>query len=147
MAEKEEWGIQKTVIAWYDSQYPPSHPYWHLLVCHQNGSVNYGKFKGYILQLMGVRANVPDLALYISKGGWCGLFLEIKTKIGKVTKDQNEFHARLINQGYAVLCGFGIDHSIDIIKKYLAGRIIRTYQWKPPSHPRPKSPGKLSLVK
>lgn len=131
MASKEEWGIQKTIVGWYDSQYPESHPYWHLLVCHQNGSVNYGKFKGYIMKLMGVRANIPDLVLYVANGGFHGLHLEIKTKTGRITKEQKEFHQRLSNQGYAVLGGFGVDHSIDVIKKYLEGRTIRTYQWKP----------------
>lgn len=133
MAAKEEWGIQKTVVGWYDSQYPKNHPYWHLLVCHQNGSVNYGKIKGFILKLMGVRANVPDLILYIAKGGWNGLFLEIKTKTGKVTKGQREFHQRLLNQGYAVLSGYGVDQSIGIVKRYLAGQNIRTYEWKQPN--------------
>jgi hypothetical protein len=146
LTAKAEWGIQKAIIAWYDTQYPPSHPYWHLLVCHQNGSVNYGKFKGYILKQMGVRANIPDLMLYIAKGGFNGLFLEVKTNTGKITKDQKEFHQRLLNQGYAVLGGYGIDNSIEIIKKYLCGRIIRTYEWKQPPE-NLTSLGKLSLVK
>lgn len=131
MAAKEEWGIQKAVIKWFDGQYPETHEFWHLLCYNQNGSVNFGKIKGYILKLMGVRAGIPDLTLYVARGGWHGLLVEIKTEKGKFAKNQETFHKRFINQGFAVEGGYGVDHSIMIIKQYLLGRNIRRYEWTP----------------
>lgn len=125
MAQKDEWRIQKAVIEWYDYQYPPSHEYHHLLVYNQNGSVNLGKIKGAILKLMGVRAGIPDLTLYLARGGHNGLLVELKTEKGRITKDQSIFHKRLTNAGYAVEGSHGVDNSIALIKRYIAGQHIK----------------------
>lgn len=130
---KEEWGIQKAIVSWYNQQYPDGHQFHGLLTCHQNGSVNYGKIKGCVMKAMGVRAGIPDLVLYMPRGGYHALFVEVKTKDGKVSKVQKDYHARLIDQGYAVQSGQGTDHGIIVIKRYILGQIIKdrgTLTWE-----------------
>lgn len=118
MAQKGEWGIQKAIIEWWDWQH---HADKDLLVCHQNGSVNYGGFKGKIMQDMGVRPGIPDLQLLMARGQWIGLFVEVKSDDGTLSKVQKIYHGRLIEQGYCVRTCKSLDECIEIIKNYLSG--------------------------
>lgn len=116
MAQKEEWGIQKAVVEWFEMQHKEIAD---LLVCHQNGSVNYGAYKGKIMQQMGVKRDMPDLQLLLAKAQWHGYFLEVKTKNGYLTKEQKAKHQRLMEQGYLVQVGYGVDDCIALMSRYV----------------------------
>lgn len=78
------------------------------------------------LKLMGVLKGFPDLFLFIPKGGWHGLFIELKQKNAKqsnVSDNQAQMLERLTSQGYCCKVCFGANEAIDTIKDYLNEKI------------------------
>lgn len=74
---------------------------------------------------MGVLAGFPDLFLFIAKGGYHGLFIELKApksktrQAGKVSDNQQTMLTRLHSQGYCTAVCFGANEAIKTIKEYL----------------------------
>jgi hypothetical protein len=68
---------------------------------------------------MGVKAGVPDLQLLVPNGLIHGLWIELKSKIGKLQPSQRLMMQRLEEQGYLCKVCFGADEAINEIKKYL----------------------------
>ena len=74
------------------------------------------------LKAEGVKAGVPDLMLPVARGGYHGLFIEMKRmKGGRVTKQQTEWLNRLIRQGYSAVVCRGCHDAIQTIEDYLRG--------------------------
>jgi hypothetical protein len=68
---------------------------------------------------MGVKAGVPDLQLLVPNGLIHGLWIELKSKAGKLQPNQRLMIQRLEEQGYLLQSLFGADEAIQEIKKYL----------------------------
>ena len=68
---------------------------------------------------MGVKAGVPDLQLLVPNGLIHGLWIELKSKKGKLQPSQRLMMQRLEEQGYLCKVCFGADEAINEIKKYL----------------------------
>lgn len=79
---------------------------------------------------MGTKAGFPDLFLFVPKGGYHGLFIELKRpksktadsktrQAGKVQLTQQIMLDRLSAMGYKVVVAYGANHAIDEIKAYL----------------------------
>jgi len=68
---------------------------------------------------MGVKAGVPDLQLLVPNGLIHGLWIELKSKTGKLQPSQRLMMQRLEEQGYLCKVCFGADEAINEIKKYL----------------------------
>ncbi|MEC8055725.1 MAG: VRR-NUC domain-containing protein [Pseudomonadota bacterium] len=71
------------------------------------------------LKKMGVKAGVPDLQLIVPNGEVHGLWIELKSKKGKLQPSQRLMIQRLEAQGYLCKVCFGADEAINEIKKYL----------------------------
>lgn len=71
------------------------------------------------LKAEGVMAGVSDCFLMIPKGGWHGLFIEMKVKGGKLSDSQREFMGMAILMGYQAVVCFGFDEAKDAITEYL----------------------------
>jgi hypothetical protein len=71
------------------------------------------------LKKQGVKAGVPDLFLPISRGGYHGLFIELKYGKNKPTEKQAEWLKSLNEQGYAVAVCYGCEEASEKILKYL----------------------------
>ena len=57
------------------------------------------------LKAQGVKSGVPDLHLPVSRKGYNGLYIEMKTDIGRPTENQKWWIEKLNIQGnYAVVC-------------------------------------------
>lgn len=67
---------------------------------------------------MGTLAGFPDLFLFIPKGGYHGLFVELKSKAAAPTTTKTIIE-RLIKQGYMAVVCFGADDAIQAIKNYI----------------------------
>ena len=79
----------------------------------------------------------PDISIFVARGGFHGFFLELKTKENSpVLKDgsysnaekyqgQLNYGLALTEEGYFWDFGIGFNHSIDLIKKYMNGEIVR----------------------
>ncbi|WP_336163562.1 VRR-NUC domain-containing protein [Acinetobacter ursingii] len=68
---------------------------------------------------MGVKAGVPDLQLLVPNGLIHGLWIELKSKAGKLQPSQRLMMQRLEEQGYMCKVCFGADEAIQEIKNYL----------------------------
>lgn len=71
------------------------------------------------LQGEGVKPGVPDLFLAAPRGPWLGLFVEMKDEhTGKLSKDQEAWVDRLIEQRYRVVVCHGAEKALEDILSY-----------------------------
>ena len=94
------------------------HPEVDLLFHIPNGG-SRNKLEAANLKKQGVRAGVPDLFLPVARGKYHGLFIELKYGKNKTTQKQNEWLAKLNEQGYAVAVCYGCNEASKKIIKYL----------------------------
>ena len=74
------------------------------------------------LKKEGVRRGVPDMFLALPRGGWHGLFIEMKRRRGGVvSREQKEYIAALNAAGYRACVCRGCDEAFEAIKKYIGG--------------------------
>lgn len=72
------------------------------------------------LKKEGVRSGVPDLVLPVARGGYHGLYIEMKRiRHGKVSKDQREWLDALNEQNYCAIVCKGADEAQEAIVRYL----------------------------
>ena len=71
------------------------------------------------LKRMGVRAGVPDLVLPSPRGGYAGLYIEMKVGANRPSKEQKEWLEMLANRGYKTLVCYGGNEAIDALEKYV----------------------------
>ncbi len=61
----------------------------------------------------------PDLQITEARKGYHGLFIELKTKNGRMTKHQKEWIDDLNKRGYYARCCYGLEEALDTIDFYL----------------------------
>lgn len=72
------------------------------------------------LKAEGVKAGVPDIFLPAARGGYHGLYIELKrTKGGRLSVEQVQWITDLLGQGYAVYKCEGWVKAKEIIESYL----------------------------
>jgi VRR-NUC domain-containing protein len=133
--EPSESQHQAAVIAWWDvyaktKQLDPS-----LLFAVPNGSVLAGDARRRAMQMhrlkcTGLRVGCPDLILALPSGAFHGMFIEMKSKEGKVNEDQREYHTLLRRHDYNVVTAFGSDEAITAIKAYVERSNWRESAWR-----------------
>ena len=75
----------------------------------------------YQLKRQGVRAGVPDLCVPIARGGYHGLYIEMKRADGgRMTREQQEWVGLLKSEGYCAECCHGAGEAIALLDWYLA---------------------------
>lgn len=85
-------------------------------------SPNGGKMsniRGQILKSMGVSAGFPDIFIPIPTLEYHGLFVEMKSKAGKLSDMQREWCTFLKAQKYAVYIAYTTDDAIQCVQDYL----------------------------
>jgi len=72
------------------------------------------------LKKLGVKPGVPDLCLPVARGGWHGLFIEMKRqKGGRLSDDQKAWLEALNDGGYRAERCDGAEAACDLIWQYL----------------------------
>lgn len=72
------------------------------------------------LKKQGVKRGVPDMCLPVARGGYHGLYVELKRqKGGTVSDEQREWIAALNTQGYKAIICHGAEEAIEQIRGYL----------------------------
>lgn len=66
-------------------------------------------------------SGVPDMFLPVAIPPFHGLYIELKTATGKLSKNQKEWQWQLRQQGYAADVAYGADQAIELLRQYLAG--------------------------
>lgn len=75
------------------------------------------------LKKQGVKRGVPDMCLPVPRGGFNGLYIELKrVKGGTVSDEQREWIAALNKQGYKAIICHGAEEAIEQIRGYLNGQ-------------------------
>lgn len=101
------------------------HPELALLFHIPNGGKR-GKAEAARFKAMGVKSGVPDLCLPVSRGGYHGLYIELKRRRGgQVSGDQREWIAALLNNGYCARVCRGSQEAIEVIRIYIEGGLQR----------------------
>jgi hypothetical protein len=110
---------QITLFEWVALQ-TRRHPELELLYHIPNGGHRH-KTTAMRLKAEGVKAGVPDLCLPVPRGGYHGLYIEMKASKGRLTENQSMWLGVLAENGYrAALCHGWVEASI-VIKNYLKG--------------------------
>lgn len=71
------------------------------------------------LKRMGVKPGIPDLFLPFPAGGWCGLWLEMKTEEGRPTLCQRDWIEYLRSVGYCAYVCHNAGEAINALEDYL----------------------------
>lgn len=106
---------QMLTVAWFRAQYPSLAM---LLFAIPNGGQRNPATAAH-LKAEGVVAGIPDLFLAVPMGQDHGLFLEMKTPTGVVSKAQHAAHSSLRAQGYRVDIARGYEAAKTLLREYL----------------------------
>lgn len=110
---------QELVMRWAIGQ-EGAWPELALLHAIPNGGLR-SKRTAAALKRTGVKPGVPDLCLPIARGGFHGLYVEMKRRTGgRVEPEQKAWHARLAAEGYHVAVCRGHEQAIAVLRDYLA---------------------------
>ncbi|MCL2703876.1 MAG: VRR-NUC domain-containing protein [Defluviitaleaceae bacterium] len=120
--ESEE---QQALFEWAQYQkgkYPEIELLYHTPNGGRRGKAEAGRFKA-----EGVKSGVPDLFLPVARGGYFGLYVEMKRrKGGKESDAQLELFPKLRKQGYKVETCKGWEAAAQTIIKYMA---LKPTEW------------------
>lgn len=67
----------------------------------------------------GLKPGVPDICLPVARGGFHGLYIEMKFGKNKTTKSQEGWHFKLTEQGYLVMVCYGMQNAKQVVTDYL----------------------------
>lgn len=110
MSEASE---QRSVIEWAG--------YAHVPIFHIPNGGSRDRREAYQLKLQGVKAGVPDLMVPVARGGYHGLFVEMKRSDGgSVSAKQRAWLDELSRQGYMAVVCHGAMEAIARIRAYLS---------------------------
>lgn len=112
---------QRIIFQWAAME-TAAHPELGLLYAIPNGGKRAIK-TAIALKAQGVKSGVPDMCLPVSRGGYHGLYIELKRqKGGTVSETQKSWITALAGQGYKAVVCRGAEDAIGTIKNYLGGR-------------------------
>lgn len=110
---------QKALFAWAKLA-STTHPDLRLLYAIPNGGKRSKAVAGK-LKAEGVKTGVLDTCLPVARGGFHGLYLEMKRrKGGKVSADQKRWVEDLRAEGYSAVVCRGWDEAREVLLAYLA---------------------------
>lgn len=96
----------------------PRYPVLGLIFAIPNGGARHIKVAAK-LKAEGVKKGIPDLFFAYPARGYHGLFIELKTESGRVSKEQKEMIERLSKVGYKAVVCRGWEDAKDEILNYL----------------------------
>lgn len=96
------------------------HPNIALHTLHIGNERKASYYAGYIMKRMGVLKGASDLFMAWPCGGFHGLFIEVKSKIGRPSAEQKAFLQRMREVGYRAEICYGAEEVINTMKEYIA---------------------------
>lgn len=127
MSEHDE---QAAVINWaFDNM--AEYPELDLLHAIPNGAMlgggRIGAMRMNYLKAEGLRPGVCDLFLPVARGGYFGLYIEMKTDTGTLSENQKEFIRAVQEQGFMALTARGRWVAIEALEKYMKQKPTKRY--------------------
>lgn len=90
------------------------------LMYHIPNGGKRGKVEAIHFKAEGVKAGVPDICLPVPRGGWHGLYIELKRREGgRVSPEQTKWLEDLMRQGYYTAICRGWEDAQRVILAYL----------------------------
>lgn len=96
------------------------HPKIAKVTFHIPNERKQNKVFGLVMAHMGVISGVPDLFMAYASQGFYGMFIEMKSKKGKLTNHQKNMIGLLTDNNYLVKVAYGSEQAIQIMSAYLA---------------------------
>lgn len=93
----------------------------HIPIFHIPNGGSRNKREAKNLKRQGVKKGIPDLCVPVAKGGFHGLYIEMKSETGKPTKEQLEWIETLNGNGYKAVVCYGFDEARETIDQYMGG--------------------------
>ena len=109
----EEYHIQVAVVQWLRVQYP------NALFTISPSGMKLPIGVAVKLKRMGYVAGTPDIMILEPRGGFHGLFVELKAPAGRMTPEQKCFLEELNKRGYLATVCFGFDEAMSTITSYM----------------------------
>lgn len=109
----EEHNIQCAIVEWFRLQYREL-----LIFAIPNGGRRNPR-EAKRLKREGVLPGVPDLFIPFKSLGYYGLFIEMKSEKGRLSKDQKDIQEKLKERGYRVVTCYSFDDAVKEIKYYI----------------------------
>ena len=106
---------QEALFQWLSWQKEPE---FQMAFAIPNGGYR-AKKTGAALKKQGVKPGIPDMFLPISRDGFHGLWIEMKSHKGKTSDTQEVWHDNLRKEGYKVVVCHSADSAIDTLKNYI----------------------------
>jgi len=116
LSERQE---QEVVIKRIEMQYPFLRNHTIYIMNEKKCS----KFVGQKLNKQGRLPGASDLFIAYPTNNYYGLFIEMKSLVGKLSKVQSEFLFRMNEIGYCARACYGADEAIATIKSYLENKL------------------------
>jgi hypothetical protein len=113
---QNEYHIQVAVVFWLVNQYP------RCLFTISPSGMKLPVQVAIKMQRMGYKAGTPDLMIFEPRGGYHGLFIELKADSGKKSVQQCAFIQALNDRGYKAVFAFGFEEARNVISEYLSTR-------------------------
>lgn len=99
---------------WNRSHHPELELLFHVPNGGKRNATEAARFKA-----MGVKAGVPDLCLPVPRGGYAGLYIEMKYSKNKPTDNQRQWITDLQKQGYKVAVCWSAQDATRLLELYL----------------------------
>lgn len=109
-----EHKLQCACVRWLRLQHPNI-----LCFAIPNGGAR-SALTGAMLKAEGVVAGVPDLMIAMPRNGHAGLFVEMKVKPNRPSKEQREIISKLTDAGYKVEVCYSFEDFVKVITDYLS---------------------------
>ena len=130
----KEAAIQRQIFLWAQGL-QRDYPELKLLNASANGAYIPGGKRGseeeslkfkiiVVLKSLGcIRVGFPDLNLPVARHGYHGLYIKLKRKGGKLSKEQKWWIEQLTAQGYYAVPAWGFEQAHGIILRYLGEKL------------------------
>lgn len=112
--EEEEQIALMEWVALMSGRYPDLKLLIHIPNGGARSKAEAGRFKA-----MGVKSGVSDLFLPVARGKFHGLWIELKRKGGKPSKNQEKWISDMRTQRYAAEVAYGAGEAMELIEGYL----------------------------
>ncbi len=116
MSEHDE---QKALFQWHELA-KLSNPLIGLLYANPLGGLRHPAVAAK-MKAEGAKSGIPDITLPVARHGKHGLYIELKTQKGALSKNQQWWIAQLRAQGYQVEVCRGWQAAAEVIEQYLGG--------------------------
>jgi len=128
---RDEHAEQAALFSWAEFA-RDRHPELALLFAIPNGGHRHRAVAAR-MKAEGVKRGVPDICLPVPRGPWHGLYIELKTDAGRVSREQRRWIGLLTLQGYRAEVCRGWQQARQLIENYLSGRTLPAGQVSKPS--------------